>query len=79
MASSMVGMMALMDVPQYAGEWPQICMIRSEEDNTVNWYGGASPPRGNPVNKSSTRRWSEKRGRKVNDVRKHPKTCQGNY
>ena len=48
-ASSTVGMMALIDVPQYAGEWPQICMIRSEEDNTVvvQWYGeaGASPQR----------------------------------
>ena len=69
-ASSMVGMIALIDVPQYAGEWPQICMIRSEEDNTVvvHWYGGS---------KSSTRKPCKRavpggRGRKEDWVETFP-------
>lgn len=39
---TMVGMMALMDVPRYAGEWPQIGQILSHqgEEATIHWYGG---------------------------------------
>ena len=53
-ASSTVGMMALIDEPQYAGEWPQICMIRSEEDNTVvvHWYGGSKSSTGKPCERA---------------------------
>lgn len=32
---SLVGMMALMDVPRYAGEWPQIGQILSYQEEEV--------------------------------------------
>ena len=69
----MVGMMALMDVPQYAGEWPQIGMVRSEEETTVevHWYGGSKSSTWKPCKKAVL----GGRGRKEDWVEKFPATC----
>lgn len=47
-------MMALMDVPQYAGEWPQIGQIISHEGDEVDihWYGGSKTSQWKPCKRS---------------------------
>ena len=51
---TMVGMMALMDVPRYAGEWPQIGQIlsRQGEEATIHWYGGSKTSAWKPCKRS---------------------------
>ncbi|XP_052692810.1 uncharacterized protein LOC128171098 [Crassostrea angulata] len=51
---TIVGMMALMDVPQYAGEWPQIGQIMSHEGDEVDihWYGGSKTSPWKPCKRS---------------------------
>ena len=65
--------MALMDGTQYAGEWPQIGIVRSEEENTVevHWYGGRKSSTWKPCKKAVP----GGRGRKEDWVEKLPSTC----
>lgn len=51
---NMVGMMALMNVPRYAGEWPQIGQILSHqgEEVTIHWYGGSKTSAWKPRKRS---------------------------
>ena len=50
-------------VPQYAGEWPQIGIVRSEEENTVevHWYGGRKSSTWKPCKKQCQGVEEEKR------------------
>ena len=49
------GMLALLDVPHYAGEWPQMARIQSidGENVLVHWYKGSKTTAWQPCTKRS--------------------------
>ncbi|MES1922387.1 hypothetical protein MHBO_003895 [Bonamia ostreae] len=52
-----IGMMALLDAPQYAGEWPQIGQVVSVDTDSVDvhWYRGSKLSSWKPCKKKFKR------------------------
>lgn len=71
--TSDVGLMALVDVPRYAGEWPQVGKIISQEDDMVSlhWFAGSKTTSWKPCKRAMT----GGRGKREDWIETIPTSC----